>query len=112
MRKLALACALCAFLPLHGAEAGEGKLSAIQLRGLAPGSYVVALTMISLNVRLYSNGRISGDTGGQQDTGHWQVVGDRLCIAWSKWLGGQTKCSTLSGQNGALVGDGLTIKRV
>jgi len=112
MRKLTLACALFAFLPFHGAEAGEGKLSANQLRGLAPGSYEVALSMISVSVRLYSNGRISGDAGTQQDTGHWQIVGDRLCIAWSKWLGGQMKCSALSNQNGALVGDGLTIKRI
>jgi hypothetical protein len=113
MRKLILACALAAFLPLQGAQAGEGKLSANQLRGLAPGSYQVAvMAVVSLNVKLYSNGRITGDTGNQKDTGQWHIAGDRLCIAWSKWLGGQMKCAALTNQNGALVGDGLTIKPI
>ena len=58
------------------------------------------------------NGRITGDAGGQHDTGQWHIAGDRLCISWSKWLGGQMKCSALTSQNGALVGDGLTIKPI
>jgi hypothetical protein len=113
MRKMFLACALFASLPLLGAHAGEAKLSANQLRGLAPGAYEVAvMDVVSLSVRLYSSGRITGDAGGQHDTGQWHIAGDRLCISWSKWLGGQMKCSALTSQNGALVGDGLTIKRI
>ena len=113
MRKLILACGLFAFLPLQWAHAGEAKLSANQLKSLAPGAYEVAvMDVVSLSVRLYSSGRITGDAGGQHDTGQWHIAGDRLCIAWSKWLGGQMKCSALSNQNGALVGDGLTIKRI
>ncbi|MDE2384253.1 MAG: hypothetical protein KGO53_06510 [Alphaproteobacteria bacterium] len=113
MRKTLLACAFAAVLPFHGAMAGDAKLSASQLRGLAPGAYEVAvMDVVSLNVRLFANGKIVGDTGGQHDTGHWHVAGDRLCISWSKWLGGQMRCSSLSDQNGALIGNGLTIKRI
>ena len=115
MRKLIFAAALAALLPAQWATAGDGKLNANQLRNLAPGAYHVAVNSaisVNVNVHLFSNGRMTGEAGTQHDSGNWHIVGNRLCIAWSKWLSGQTKCSSLQNQNGTLVGDGLTITHI
>ena len=113
MRKVMFLAGALSLLPLQAIAAGDGKLSAHELRGLAPGAYQVAvMALVSLSVKLYPNGLITGQTGANHDQGRWHIVGDRLCITWSKWLGGQMRCSALSNQNGALVGDGLTIKRI
>ena len=112
MRTFIFSAALLSLLPLSQAHAGSA-LSAGELRSLAPGSYdVEVMDTVSLTVKLFANGQMSGNTGGQRDTGHWHVSGDRLCISWNKWLGGHTKCSSLVEQNGALQGEGLTIKRI
>jgi hypothetical protein len=112
MIKFCFGLILAAPLLLASAKA-EPTLTALQLRALAPGSYdVEVMDSVSLTVKLFKNGKMAGELGNDSDTGRWRVSGNRLCIVWTKWLRGETRCSTLVRQEGELKGDGLSIRRI
>jgi hypothetical protein len=107
------AAALTLFLVLsNGAFAGN-KLSAVELKRLAPGRYLVTLNnAMNLTVVMRANGTISGSTSGYADSGRWTLNGSRLCIGFTKWLGGSTRCSTLVSEAGYYQGNGFTFRRI
>ncbi len=94
--------------------AAAEKLSAVQLRGLAPGTYAVSIYgFIKMTISLQSGGNISGVTSKKKrDTGNWSVDGDKLCIRWNRWLSKKTRCTALSGENGTYSGGGLYIRKI
>jgi hypothetical protein len=93
--------------------AGE-KLSAKELRGLAPGSYAVSVMgLVKMTVSLRAGGGLSGITSKQKrDTGVWSVKGERLCVQFNRWLKGKQRCATLTGDNGQYSGGGLYIRKI
>ena len=85
-------------------------LGAAQLKNMVPGHYKVTLMGVStMAVTLRSNGTIFGSANGAVDTGHWNLRGNQICIAWNKWLGARSRCSGLMSETGYYQGSGFTI---
>ncbi len=108
---LAAALLVCA---LSTAVLAADTLSSKDLRQLAPGRYAVNLMgLVNMTVSIRPNGVISGQTNkGKRDIGVWSVQGQRLCVAWSKWLNGQRRCTALRGANGSFSGGGMSMRRI
>jgi hypothetical protein len=97
------------FSQLPSAIAGD-TLGPAQLKNLAPGRYKVTLMGVSnMTVTLRSNGTVFGAAKGAIDSGHWNLSGNKICIAWNKWLGGRARCSGLISEAGYYQGSGFTI---
>jgi hypothetical protein len=107
MRNLVFAAAasaalLTATFALNGyyisASAGElSTLSKRQLNSLFPGEFqVVAHGLLKLHIIASSDGTLLAHRVGKSDTGQWEVRADRLCIKFSNWLKGRTRCSRVS----------------
>lgn len=107
------ATALTLFLALNsGAYAGD-KLGPGQLKQLMPGRYLVTLAnAVKLTVVMRANGSVLGSTKSDADSGHWMLDGSRLCIGFTKWLGGNTRCSSLVAEAGYYQGSGFTFRRI
>ena len=105
--------ALTLYLALgNGAFAGDA-LSPAELKRLAPGRYLVTLSnTVNLTVVMRANGTVSGSTKTDADSGHWMLNGSRLCIGFTKWLGGNTRCSPLVSEPGYYQGSGFTFRRI
>ena len=100
------------FSSLPSAFAGV-PLGPAQLEKLAPGRYrVTLLGVTSITVSLRTNGTVFGSAQGAIDSGHWKLNGNKICIAWSKWLDGSARCSGLSSEPGYYQGNGFTITPV
>ena len=85
-------------------------LGPAQLKNLTHGRYKVTLMGVSnMTVTFRSNGTIFGAAAGRIDNGHWKLSGNRICIAWSTWLGGAVHCSELISEAGFYQGNGFTI---
>jgi hypothetical protein len=93
------AALLTAFGALSGsfsaASADEtSMLSERQLLRLFPGEFqVVAHGFLKLHITASTDGKLSAQQVGKSDTGRWEIRADRLCIKFSKWLKGRTRCS-------------------
>lgn len=97
---------------LSTAHAGVALQSA-QLRKLIPGHFEVTIMGLShMTVSLRENGVIIGSSNGSADRGHWKFSGNQICIGWTKWLGGSTRCSGLTHEAGYYQGTGFTITPV
>lgn len=95
-----------------GAIAGD-TLNASDIRSLLPGRFqVTVMGTINMTIALHSNGTLVGTTKNESDTGHWTLNGSRLCIGFNKWLGGQTRCSSLISQAGYYEGSGFTFRPI
>jgi hypothetical protein len=90
------------------------QLTAQELRALAPGSYAVSIYgLVKMNISMNSGGGITGVTSKKKrDTGVWSVNGEKLCIRWTRWLKGKTRCTSLSGDGRTLSGGGLYIRKI
>lgn len=89
------------------------KLSPSEIRNLAPGRYNVSvLGLVSMTVSMRPNGTITGVADGKKDHGVWSVRGQKLCVAWNKWVGGKQRCASLSGGNGSYSGGGLYLRKI
>lgn len=85
-------------------------LGPAQLKSLVPGRYKVTLMGVSnMTVSLRRNGTIFGVAKGEIGRGHWRLSGNKICIAWDKWLGGRDRCSGLVSEAGYYQGSGFTI---
>jgi len=105
--------ALTLFFALgNGAFAG-GQLGPAELKRLVPGRYLVTLSnAVNLTVVMRANGTVSGSTKSDADSGHWVLDGSRLCIGFTKWLGGNTHCSSLVSQAGYYQGSGFIFRPI
>jgi len=78
------------------AQAGDQSLSATTIQGLFPGYYKAeVMGGYTLLIAAKSNGRLQGKAFGHEDRGRWTVVGDRLCVSWTRWTDGKTKCGDI-----------------
>jgi hypothetical protein len=78
-------------------SASAGELSKRQLNSLFPGEFqVVAHGLLKLHIIASSDGTLLAHQVGKSDTGQWEVRADRLCIKFSNWLKGRTRCSRVS----------------
>ena len=110
--RTALVAASLSILSIQPALAGD-PLSATELKNLVPGRFQVTLMgTVSMVVTLRPNGTVFGSTKTQRDTGHWNLSGANLCIAWNTWLGGQARCSQLVSQGSYYQGSGFTFRRI
>jgi hypothetical protein len=110
--KTVLAAAAILTTACSGAFAGD-TLKASEIRNLLPGRFqVTVMGSINMTIALRSNGTVIGTTKNESDTGHWTLNGSRLCIGFDKWLGGQTRCSSLISQAGYYEGSGFTFRPI
>jgi len=78
------------------AQAGDQSLNAGAIQGLFPGYYKAeVMGGYTLLIAAKANGRLEGKAFGHEDKGRWTVVGDRLCVSWSRWTDGKSKCGDI-----------------
>jgi hypothetical protein len=108
-----LFCAAAMLLLIGGQGFAGSSLSSSELKRLAPGRYQVTLyNAISMTVTMKPNGTVVGTSSTDHDTGTWSLSGNRLCIAWHTWLGGQARCSGLVSDGNKYHGSGFTFTRI
>ena len=96
----------------YSAQAGQ-PLTSANLRHMVPGRYqVTVMGAVNMKVTMRSNGTMLGDMKTEHDNGRWNLNGDKLCIAWTKWLGGQSRCSGLVSEGNYYQGNGFTFQRL
>ena len=87
----------------HG-HAGT-RLSAAEIRALAPGDYVGTWkAKRKLHLTLNTNGTISGSVDGYRYGGNWYVSGQSLCVAFKIMSVAKAKCGDIRRQGAWLVG--------
>ena len=86
--------AVSAALVVAAVPAAEGtQLNQQAVRGLFPGTFDVSFKHKTyFVVTAHSNGTMTGRMAGISDQGTWSVRGQKLCIAFSRWNDGRTKC--------------------
>jgi hypothetical protein len=99
-------------LSLSSTSFAGDTLGASELKQLTPGRFLVSVYGTNMTVTLRPNGSVIGAAKGESDSGHWNLMGNRICIGWNKWLGGKTRCSSLVSQVGYYQGSGFTFKRI
>ena len=113
MNRLKSVLAAAALLLSINSMAVADSLSKSELQLLAPGRYIVTLyNSVSMTVVMKPNGTVSGATSEEKDSGTWKLSGNRLCIAWNKWLKGKNRCSGLTIDGNGFKGNGFTIHRI
>jgi hypothetical protein len=84
----------------HGAEA-VSQVSERELRQLFPGQFqAIALGFLKVNITILADGSLFAQQIGKSDTGVWKIRSGQLCIRFSKWLKGRTRCSTVTEKAG------------
>jgi hypothetical protein len=85
----------------QAAEAAA-KVSERELRQLFPGQFhAIAHGLLKVNITARADGSLFAQQMiGKSDTGTWNILSGRLCIKFSKWLKGRTRCSTVTEKAG------------
>jgi hypothetical protein len=97
--------ALCALVLMSGPGEAASRLSAAELRALAPGVYVGSWKgKLQLHLTLKQNGTVSGTVNGRYHAGKWYVSGQNLCLVFRILVFEKTKCGAISRQGPWLVG--------
>jgi len=95
--------------PLQAAE----SVSALELRRLFPGRFqAVAHGFLKIRIIASADGSLYARQIGKADTGVWAIRADRLCIRFTKWLKGRTRCSRVTEQAGWYSTSDVTFKKV
>ena len=77
------------------------QLNQEAIRGLFPGTFDVSFKHKTyFVVTAHANGSMSGRMAGMADQGSWSVRGQKLCIAFSRWNEGRTKCKDVFFEGG------------
>jgi hypothetical protein len=77
------------------ALAAGAPMGATSIAGLFPGYYEAQVQGYTLLISATTDGSLHGKAFGREDTGRWQIVGDRLCVSWSQWTKGKNKCGDI-----------------
>ena len=93
---IAGALAVASYAPATAAE----KVSSRALKNLFPGQFQAIIKGYKVRFRALGNGRLYGTYKNLKDQGRWSVRRGRLCIMLKEWMNGQTKCSSVTKQNG------------
>jgi hypothetical protein len=90
-----------------------GSVSALELRRLFPGSLPGNRAGIFENPH-HRVGRLFTvcAANGKSDRGVWAIRADRLCIRFTKWLKGRTRCSKVTEQAGWYSTSDVKFKKV
>jgi len=100
-----LVVAISALLLMTSYGQAGTRLSAAEIRALAPGDYVGTWkAKRKLHLTLNTNGTISGSVDGFRYRGNWYVSGQSLCVAFTVMSVGKTKCGDIRRQGAWLVG--------
>ena|SRR5688572_5391999 len=84
----------------HAAEA-ISKVSEGELRQLFPGRFsAIAHGFLKVKITALADGSLFAQQIGKSDTGIWKIHSGQLCIKFSKWLKGRTRCSAVTEQAG------------
>ena len=83
-------------------------LTASQIKTFVPGRAKARISGSAITINLSRRGTLSGKWAGERDMGKWHVSGDRLCIRFNNWLGGGTRCSSVSRSGNAYRVSGVT----
>jgi hypothetical protein len=87
-------------LPTKPLQAAE-SISALELRQLFPGRFqAIARGIVKIRIVASADGSLYAQQIGKSDTGVWSVRADRLCIRFTRWLKGRTRCSRVTEQSG------------
>jgi hypothetical protein len=92
--KAYLALAISTMIALGAAPQAQAKqLSQDAVQALFPGTFDVSFKHKTyFTVTAHPNGTMTGRLAGITDQGRWSVRGRKLCIAFSRWNEGRTKC--------------------
>jgi hypothetical protein len=101
------------FAALHSQAADQAALSPAELGRLFPGSFTAVVNgAVTVRILAKGNGTMTGQMSNASDNGHWSVNGGKLCIVWSKWLGGKTSCSSVKSGDGWYHGNGVKFRKI
>ena len=101
---MAVVTALGLLAPMGQVYAGSLDQGAI--KGLFPGFFEAKAQGYTILFSGYRNGRLKGKAYGRQDQGRWFVSGNNICVSWDQWTKGQTKCGSISQQDGWFIARG------
>jgi hypothetical protein len=97
--------ALCALVLMTAPGDAGSRLSAAEIKALAPGVYVGSWKgKLQLHLTLKQNGTVSGTVDGQYHAGRWYVSGGNLCLVFKILVFQKTKCGAISRQGAWLIG--------
>jgi len=86
-------------LPSKAAEVAN--VSERELRQLFPGKFrAIAHGLIKVSITALADGSLIAQRLGKSDSGSWNIRSGQLCIKFSKWLKGRTRCSTVTERAG------------
>ena len=85
----------------QAAEAAA-KVSERELRQLFPGQFhAIARGLLKVSITARADGSLfARQMIGKSDNGTWSISSGQLCIKFSKWLKGRTRCSTVTEKAG------------
>jgi hypothetical protein len=94
LMKAVLSLAVSSAFFLGAVPAAQARqLNQEAIRALFPGTFDVSYKhKTNFVVTARANGSLSGRLAGITDQGTWSVRGQKLCIAFSMWHEGRTKC--------------------
>ena len=77
------------------------NVSERELRQLFPGKFrAIAHGLIKVSITALADGSLIAQRSGKSDSGSWTIRSGQLCIKFSKWLKGRTRCSTVTEKAG------------
>ena len=77
------------------------NVSERELRQLFPGKFhAIAHGLIIVSITALADGSLIAQRSGKSDSGSWNIRSGQLCIKFSKWLKGRTRCSTVTEKAG------------
>jgi hypothetical protein len=89
------------------------KLSAGELRQLFPGRFhAIAHGFLKIKITARADGSLLAQQIGKSDTGVWKIRSGQLCIKFTKWLKGRTRCSEVTEKAGWYRTDAVAFKRM
>ena len=101
-----------AIAPSQAAEAAT-KVSERELRQLFPGQFhAIARGLLKVSITALADGTLFAQQVGKSDTGIWNIRSGQLCIKFSKWLKGRTRCSTVTEKAGWYRTADVTFKKI
>jgi hypothetical protein len=99
LTSLTIETGMALITPSRAAEVA--KVSERELRQLLPGQFdAIAGGLIRVSITARADGSLVAQQVGKSDIGTWNIRSGQLCIKFSKWLKGRTRCSTVTERAG------------
>lgn len=108
---VAAAVAACLMSGSSVADAGE-RLSDKEIKRLMPGRIHAEVLGNKIAMTARAGGRLVARWADDRDTGVWRVSDGKLCITFSKWLSGATRCSAVTRSGGWFSAAGVRFRKL